>query len=146
VAYLRVTKASLQPKVGYEPPSPSELRKMLQIDDPEAEGMSLWDVTSRGLLQDLASLPPSHDRENSQSPYKLPLDAPSTACAQSGSTLPVCRSRRQDAWAAVSSEVKNGSDLTLEEEVGLLFDSAFCETGAYYDRRQVSTDNLLGPS
>lgn len=109
MAYCRVKKASLQPKEGYQSPTPAQLREVLRIDEEEIEGMSKYDEQSGELLQSLQS---GSDQE---------------ATTQSRVTLPSTSARevsfgRQENWFSVSIESETQGDEPIEDEVTRCFE------------------------
>jgi hypothetical protein len=117
VAYYRVKNASLQPKEGYQPPSPAQLREILRIDEEEIEGMSKYDEQSEELLQ-------SFEKGTNQE-----------ATTHSHVTLPSTSARgvsfgRQENWFSVSIESETQGDETIENEVTRCFELLNGETSS----------------
>jgi hypothetical protein len=99
----------LQPKEGYQSPSPAQLRELLRIDEESIEGMSKYDEQSEELLQSLQN---GSNRE---------------ATTLSHVTLPSTPARgvsfgRQENWFSVSIESETHGDETIEDEVTRCFE------------------------
>ncbi len=120
VAYLRVSKASLQPKEHFEPPTIQELRKILRIDEEEVDGMSLWDQESRSILNQVKDSP----ADDGQRDLQIGQTATSSNSQDNGSeSSTTIQFARQGPWFAVSVKVENATGSSLEEEVAMVFDA-----------------------
>lgn len=109
VAYYRVKKASLLPKEGYQPPTPTELREILRIDEEQIEGMSRFDEQSEELLHSITDQAVEHV-DLAQSSVLAPAAARTLSFG------------RQENWFSFSVESEMQRDETIEDEVTRCFE------------------------
>lgn len=129
VAYMRVSKASLQPKEKFVLPTPQELRQILRIDEEMVDGMSLWDANSMNLLENFQHTPAGDDMIG----FIKPARTTSLSTHENVGSKPSTTSQfaRRGPWFAVSVKPENTSGCSLEEEVALVFDTLLGESSSW---------------
>lgn len=110
MAYYRVKKAILEPKEGYQPPTPAQLREILRIDEDQVEGMSKYDEQSEELLQNLGGVA---SQDVAPRPHAALPSTPARGVSFG----------RQDNWFSVSIESQTEGDETIEDEVTRCFET-----------------------
>lgn len=122
VAYLKIKKASLRPKEGHVIPSSEELSKRLfnPLDDLEEEvqGLSLFDETSRRLLESTAETP----LRNEDDVTHLEQQVRQTLVITEPSIAAMTTFGRQGNWFCVAVEGSSQEGETVEDEVTRVFE------------------------
>lgn len=117
VAYLRISKAELEPKEGWVKPTMAELRELLELDTYEVgqEG-----VDEKG-LEVLGAISPKTIQEDDVAAIAEQLD--STALSSVEAPPRGVRFGRRGRWFAISVEGQSAGTASVKEEVAIALDA-----------------------
>lgn len=117
VAYLRISKAELEPKEGWVKPTVAELRELLELDADEA-GKEGLDEKGLEVLEAIGSVDVKVDDASSIAEQLSSTDLPSVDAPRRG-----VRFGRRGRWFAASAEGQSAGTSSVKEEVVAALDA-----------------------